>query len=1401
MSDIEELESLQSSKFSFSKNESKLFTIIVKHGPQKKNEIMFASAMEADKVDETLNLLQTKGLITQDNDIFYSSLPVDSILELLESSFNEIESIKENQHEISQHRLNIIQENLSDFNKSLEGQFNELKTAGNLLQASLKDDQEVIEQNRVKKSNEIADELFEVFNTKSSGLQTEIHNSISIKQTEFDKAWQKFTDEINVIPDSGTRSLKESTSKFEKELSSTINSALESIKSMQLRFLDIFTTIETESVSQIQSFFTNVDSSSSELKTNIDTGLNESWKKEREFVSEVRQHVHTTLEDEITKSLQNVVSALAKEIDTEINKALKHVKKQTGNAIRTSSNQIKTEFSEFAETASELIQAQRSSLDVLSTELSEIPTEKKFSSQKDLLLKQLQLQLSAELTSVEGNYRRVQKKINEIMENIRKSSKDRLIQQSSEFEKLVHTFNEVNEKSIDRKDMDIIRLQQISQSVSQFLRNLLISIPGSANAHKSSLRDSLENTKNELQKTMSETSEEAIKDINIVLGSSQKKIDTLFRETSEENQREIQSVVNSAEQLSNTTLALQQSYIEKIENRFDQRSKVMNTELDAVARNFQQVLNGIQSGFGTINELLSSENIARITDIETSMHNSTSSLESDLDTIFTQNQNQNKQFSANLEQNLEDHLDRTLEVIKEGFSQIKSEFNLEVEKQYKEIDKKNEKQENDILSVIAKFSDESSIKLNEFKTNLSSSVEENEKNVNDFIGENQRATGEVINLHKSNIVKYQEKGPIDILNYIKQIETEVSTQNKNLKESMEELSSYYSSFSDSSLNEVSKLVRQVQDSGEKLSAIASNSLQTIFKNLSRTSENIDIYFSNSLTDLENQLGIVTGFVTSEIDTATEIVKEEAESLQLEMKQTVEGLNSEIKDFVTRQDQEFLTKIPELSKEFEIVFNDLIEEKSQSDQELETNIESHLDKLIINWEKDIQKANSALTDISNALKNAIGSNLENFEIIVNKNVEETIKRINSIFSVDSSKEDIFGLREIQSKVKQANKRLKSAISESLQAQLEDFDKKLPEIITAYEAIHSQTEEDLSTYIEDLRNIISSSQTSLSTQIHEYMKDEKDSLDFSEMKDDLKEISKNFSLSTAQKLESLSSELTNSVKNSIVKTDKSREEILALFSDIPTLLSEQDNNLISELTSFKENTLELIEKTGIDSRKELVSFIDTYNTDLEKGTITTIGKSTQLVQTLSDEIGKQISEMLERNNKLFDNLETSNIGHKESLIELAKEFSRTKPDRPVRIISLATNDARNEYIKEITNLAKKQVIIFSSNPTFLSPEDLKAIPSEKRIWIYSNYDFTKKGKKWLSEVENQVKVNINLRKAKTKNISGLIVIQDGESALVLPDTLGYTTTDPKFISHLSELLNLLKGASLRKRKKQS
>jgi sugar-specific transcriptional regulator TrmB len=1395
MSDIKEPEQIAGSKFSLSKKESKIFSIIVKYGPQTKKEILLASEIQADKFDEACDSLQTKGLILMDDGVFYSALPINNMLSLLESSFDEIETNKKEQLEISQDFRKNTKESLLEFNKSLEEQLNELKTANNLLQASLRDDLDALEKQRVKKSNNLADELLENYSVSTSDLKTEIQSSFSSHQLTFEKEWTKFVNEFQNIPETGTRSLKDSITKYEKELSSVINSTTDKINSIQSQFSDIFTVIETEALTQIQEFYSNVESAAEEFRNNIDTGLRESWKHEKEFVNDVRQQVQTTLEDEISTALKKVVSSLAKEIDKGINEALKHVKQQTNTSISESSLQLKTEFKEFAETASELILEQRSSLEVLSTELSEMSSEKKLVSQRDLFIKQLNSKLSAEMNILEGNYRRIQKNVTEIMENIRRSAKDRLIQQSSEFEKLVYTFNEVNEKSISRKDMDVTRLLQLSQSVSQFLRNLLITIPGSANQFKTTLRDQLENTKNEIKKTTDETSSESIKDINNNLSNSQKRVEMLFQETSDENKREIENVIISSEQLSTTISNLQETYSEKIESRFEQRAKVMNTELEAVARNFQQVLNGIQSGFGGINDRISSENLTRITNIETSMQTSASSLKNNLDTIFTQNKTQNTQFSKMLEADLGSHLDRTLEVIKEGFSQIKTEFNLELEKQLDQISKQNEKQQNDFQSVIENFSDQTSNQLNEFKNNLTTSIDENERNIGDFISENQRTTNEVVNLHKANIVKYQEKGPTDILNFINQIEAEVSTHNKNLKEAMDGLASYYAGLSDSTMNEVSGLIRQVQESGDKLTAIANDSLQILTSNLARTSESIDMYFSDSLANLENQIGVVTGFVTSEVDTAAENVKNEVEILRSEMKQTVEDLNSEIKDFVAQQDQEFQTKIPELSSEFSQVFNDIMQERTKSDQELQDNIEKDLEKLIANWTKEMQKAKDTLQDVTNAVDKAIGSSLENFEVIVSKNVGQAIKRIDTIFDFDSSKEDIFGLREIQSKVKQSNKRLKSAISETLQSHISKFEERLPEIVTSYEAVHNQTEEDLSSHIEDLRDLISSSHTSLTNQIHEYIKSEREDLDFAEMKDELKELIRNFSQSTSHEIESLSVDLADIIKASIDQVDKSREEIESLLNEIPTKMSDQDANLLKELTKFKETALKSVEDVSIDSKKELVSFLEIYSNDLEKSTLGTTGKSTKLVQSLTEDLEKKTSELQQSANSLLDQLISANTIQKESLQELAKLISSTKPEQPIRLVNLPTNDARNDYINEIIRNASKQVTIFTSNPTFLSPEDLKSIPSGKRLWIYTSYDFTKKGKKWLSEVGDQV--NINLRKAKTEKITGLILVQDEESALVLPEALGFTTTDTKFISYLSELLNLLKGSSLRKR----
>ncbi|MFX0086243.1 MAG: hypothetical protein ACFFAU_11225 [Candidatus Hodarchaeota archaeon] len=1397
MSDIKETERIESSKISLSKNENKIFSIIVKYGPQTRSELLLASDIQAEKLGDIIDRLQAKGLILMDDGVFYSSLPINNILSSLESSFDKIETNKKEQLEISQDFLRIIKENLIEFNKSFEETSNELKTTNNLLQASLKDDLDSLEKQRVKNAKDLADDLLENYSTSTSDLKTDMQNSFSSQQLAIEKEWTKFIGGFQNIPETGTRSLKDSIIKYEKELSNVINLTTDKIKSIHTQFSDIFAVIESESLTQIQEFFSNMESSTEEFKTNIDTGLRESWKREKEFVNEVRQQVQTTLEDEIGAALNKVVSNLAKEIDNGINEALKHVRQQTNSSINESSLQLKNEFKEFAESASELILEQRSSLGVLSTELSELSSEKKLTSQRDLFIKQLNSKLSAELNLLEGNYRRIQKKVTEIMENVRQSAKDRLIQQSSEFEKLVHTFNEVNEKSINRKDMDITRLVQLSQSVSQFLRNLLITIPASANQYKTTLRDQIEIAKNGMKKAMDETSVESIKDINSNISNSQKRVEMLFQETSDENMREIQTVLNSSEQLTSTISNLQESYIEKIESRFEQRAKVMNTELEAVARNFQQVLNGIQSGFGSINDHISSENLTRITNIETLMQTSASTLKNNLDTIFSQNKTQNEQFTKMLETDLESHLERTIEVIKEGFDQIKTEFNLELEKQLKQISKQNELQQNDLQSIIQNFSDQTSIQLNEFKNNLTSSIDENESNINDFISENKRTTNEVVNLHKANIVKYQEKGPTDILNFINQIEAEVSTHNKNLKEAMDGLASYYAGLSDSTINEVSGLIRQVQESGDKLTAIANDSLQIVTSSLVRASESIDIYFSDTLADLEDQIGVVTGFIISEIDTSADNIKDEVEILKSEMKQTVDDLNTEIKDFVAQQDQEFQIKIPELSSEFSQVFDDIMQERTKSDQELQDNIDKDLEKLTNNWNKEIQKARTTLQDVTNAIDKAIESNLENFEVIVSTNVEQAIKRIGTIFDLDSSKEDIFGLGEIQSKVIQANKRLKSAISETLQSQIIQFEEKMPEIVTSYEAVHNQAEEDLSSHIEDLRDLISSSQTSLINKIQEFIKSEREIIDFTEMKNELVEIIHNFSQSTSQEIELLSINLADIIKTSIDRVDKSREEIESLLKDIPTKISNIEENLLNELIKFKETTIKSVEDISSDSKKGLVSFLDSYSNDMEKSTLEITGKSSKLTQTLTEDFEKRISELQQTSNRLLDQLISTNTIQKESLQELSKILSSTKPEQPIRLVNLPTNDARNDYINEIMKTASKQVTIFTSNPTFLSPDDLKSIPSEKRIWIYTSYDFTKKGKKWFSEVVDQI--NINLRKANTEKISGIILVQDEESALVLPENLGFTTNDPKFISYLSELLNLLKGSSLRKRSK--
>ena len=119
--------------------------------------------------------------------------------------------------------------------------------------------------------------------------------------------------------------------------------------------------------------------------------------------------------------------------------------------------------------------------------------------------------------------------------------------------------------------------------------------------------------------------------------------------------------------------------------------------------------------------------------------------------------------------------------------------------------------------------------------------------------------------------------------------------------------------------------------------------------------------------------------------------------------------------------------------------------------------------------------------------------------------------------------------------------------------------------------------------------------------------------------------------------------------------------------------------------------------------------------------------------------------------------------------------------------------NEYILDLINNSDKQLTIYMSDPTILSPIDLKAVPSNKRVWIFTSFDFTKKGKKWFNEIGKQV--NINLRSSKGSKIVGILAVQDETQAMVLPEDIGFVTSDSNFVSYLLNLLNMLKGTSLR------
>jgi hypothetical protein len=296
----------------------------------------------------------------------------------------------------------------------------------------------------------------------------------------------------------------------------------------------------------------------------------------------------------------------------------------------------------------------------------------------------------------------------------------------------------------------------------------------------------------------------------------------------------------------------------------------------------------------------------------------------------------------------------------------------------------------------------------------------------------------------------------------------------------------------------------------------------------------------------------------------------------------------------------------------------------------------------------------------------------------------------------------------------------------------------------------------------------------------------------MKNELNEKLLAFSESTTEHIEALSVDLADSIQMTIKEVEKSREQIWDLFSKLSTIIADQNAKLLEELTKFKEELSETVDNTSNDFRKNLNAHLDSYNTEINKNSLELTGKANQITQTTTEELESQISEVLDRSDTLFDNLTNTNNQHVETLQAFSNEFSRVKPIDSIRFINLPSDEAKNEFIIDMIKSASKQVSIMTSNPTFLSVVDLKAIPSEKRIFIITDFDFSKKGKKWATEVGKPV--NINFYKLKAKNLSGIVVVRDENSVLVLPNSLGFTSTDEKLVSNLSRITSLLKGTSL-------
>ncbi|MHA1974167.1 MAG: hypothetical protein ACTSW1_14305 [Candidatus Hodarchaeales archaeon] len=1382
--------SVQDRIFSLDKKEIKIYSCLITYGVQTKAELSLNSNIPIDELEIAIDSLIEKGLSHYDKEhgVVFSTLPIQSLITALDYSSKRLE---EGLRKDYQSVKKVFEKHLIEFKESYDKQFEELKTTANTLRESLKEEWDNSERLRSANTKEFAEEVLTSTINKTTNIHTNFEQLITSEKSSLEKEWNNAITHFQNIPETSVRTLKEYISNYEKEILEIIKASSGKINEVQKQISEIITTIETESSVQLQAFVSDAGSSVKDLKDNLLDEMSEVQKYEKEFANDLRKRIQETLESDISGALTKVVSGISEDIDKEINTALKRVKEQTRESIEETSNQIKQEFKDFVETASELIQEQKASIDVIHNEIIDISSEQKLAVQKEFFLKQFEAHLSSDLSALETKYRRVQKMATDAMETIRRDAKSRLLEQREKFDVLIKSFNEQLQKAITRKDMDVVRLQQLSQSVDQFLSNLLVSIPARVNQLKSSLEESFAASTNELKDTLGKTPLDSINEIYSSLDLTQKRIAEVIKETSSDSKQEIRSVIETSSQLSSTLTNLQEGLMEKVHNRFEQRSKVLNTELDALLRNFQQVLSGIESSYSDLKDRLQSENISTVTEIETNLQNSTVQLKNEIANIFNENKKQNRDFITNIDMTLNNHMDRILDVIKEGFSQIKTEFNNELEKQLENIHQNNQSYSDALQNVIDNFTTQSTTFISNFKSSLSQSIEDKQNVVNSLISDNRRSVEEVVALHRSQIAKYQEKGPNDIMMFINQIESEVSTQNKSLKDALEELASFYDGLYDNTMNEVNGLIKQVHETGDKLTTIVNSSLQSITTTLAKAKDNVDSFVNDSVTELENQMGVASGFITSEFATTAQVVQEEVQTLKDEMQETITALNSEMKDVIIQQDQEYQSKIPEISQEFSQAFEELIKERRRLDQELEVKAQESLGNLLESWSNQMERTKAKLQEVTESINLAIKANIENLEVIVEKNTEQSIKRLNEVINVESV-DDLFGLNEIKNKVKQANKRLKIAINDTLKEHLEEFDNRVPELMNSYSAIHAQAEEDLVKFMEDLNDTISSYQSTFNNKLHEFLTEERQNLDFSEIRDELINITRDFNESAKKSMEEISNDLNDSIQTAMKNIDQSKEEIQTLLEKLSAIITKENIELQDELNKLKDEMYTKIEIKISDLKKKVERNVDSHYNALEKTSLSIAGNSSQLLQVLREEMDKLISEVADTSNLLFNEVLESNKELQSELKVLESETTQAEPIKTVRFLKLTSDESKNKFVFDIINNSRKQVTIFSSNPTFLSSSELKSVPSGKRVYLITNFDFTKRGKKWVSELKG--KVNVVFYSTSLKKLKGLFIVADNEIALLVPNELGIVTSDQKLVQFLSQTLQSTRGRRL-------